>query len=216
MKNEIWKQSKLAENYEISNLGNIRHLRRKINLNFRDNGNGYKLIGVRENGKGKNYYVHRLVAIEFLDNPNNYPQINHKDGNKSNNKVENLEWCSISQNIKHAYNIELKIPSDKQKNVARNSILNMSEESKLKSLRNRMAVLKNKTRKERQAWAISFSKPIKCIELNRIFLSTVRASEKLGIGISAINRCLNGKSKTSGGYHWQYLKRNEVSPECQK
>ena len=48
------------------------------------------------------YKVHRLMAITFLPNPNNYPCINHKDGNKDNNNLENLEWCTYSQNSRHA------------------------------------------------------------------------------------------------------------------
>ena len=211
---EIWEKSSTAENYEVSNLGNIRHLERKINLKLRDNGNGYKVIGIRVNGKGKNYYVHRLVAQVFIPNPENKPQINHIDGNKENNRIGNLEWCTSSYNLKHSYKKGLKKPSEKQKNAARINIANMSEESKLKSLINRTKALSLKTRKDRQLWAIPLCKPIKCVELNRVFISVIRASEKLNIGYAGIYNCLNGKSKTSSGYHWKYLKLKEREEKC--
>ena len=54
-------------------------------------------------GKYKTFVVHRLIAKQLIPNPNNYPQINHKDFNKQNNSIDNLEWCTISRNIKHAY-----------------------------------------------------------------------------------------------------------------
>lgn len=57
---------------------------------------------------GKSYLTHRLIAIAFIPNPNNYEYINHIDGNKLNNSVDNLEWCTMQHNIKHAYDTGLK------------------------------------------------------------------------------------------------------------
>lgn len=53
-------------------------------------------------GLNRRYNVHRLVAETFIENPNNYKCVNHKDFNKLNNNVENLEWCSLVQNLRHA------------------------------------------------------------------------------------------------------------------
>lgn len=72
----------------------------------------YRYLSFRytENKKQKCVYVHRAVAIAFLPNPNNYPQINHIDGNPRNNNVSNLEWCTGSQNVQHAYRTKLIDP----------------------------------------------------------------------------------------------------------
>jgi predicted DNA-binding protein YlxM (UPF0122 family) len=63
----------------------------------------YKAFTYMEDGKQKHEYVHRAVAFAFIPNPNNYSQINHIDGNPQNNDICNLEWCTASQNVQHAY-----------------------------------------------------------------------------------------------------------------
>ena len=63
----------------------------------------YKAIVVYRNGKRQIYYVHRLVASAFISNPYQKPYVNHIDGNPANNNVNNLEWVTNSENLKHAY-----------------------------------------------------------------------------------------------------------------
>ena len=107
MKNDkqVWKDIKNYEGlYEVSNYGNVRSLKfGKIRyLKPANNGNGYNDVILCKNGQKKHFKVHRLVANAFIENPNNYPQINHKDEDKTNNKVENLEWCDNQYNTRYS------------------------------------------------------------------------------------------------------------------
>lgn len=63
---------------------------------------GYMNVSLYKDKHNKQYKVHRLVAMSFIPNPDNKPQVNHIDGNKENNNVNNLEWCTCKENIKHS------------------------------------------------------------------------------------------------------------------
>ena len=69
---------------------------------------GYLVAHLSKDNKAKNILVHRLVAESFIPNPNKYPCVNHIDGNKQNNNINNLEWCTHSENDLHAYKIGLR------------------------------------------------------------------------------------------------------------
>lgn len=125
---EIWKPIKGYEGlYEISNLGRVKALERTKVCNrgyvtikehfLKPNNcgtNGYYRVPLTNYKHTKKYYlIHRLVAETFIPNPNNYPQVNHKDGNKENNTINNLEWCTVSFNMRHAYETGLRITNKK-------------------------------------------------------------------------------------------------------
>lgn len=108
---EIWKDIDGYEGiYQVSNLGRVRSLDRKVYnymkkgrvLKPRDNGHHYQYVSLSNGGiTDKHCYIHILVAKTFIENPNEYEQVNHKDFDKTNNSVDNLEWVSRSQNIEH-------------------------------------------------------------------------------------------------------------------
>lgn len=100
----MWVKIAGHPNYSVSNDGNVRNDRTGRILTPVKTKNGYLRVGLDK----KMCRIHRLVAENFLENPNGLQQINHIDGNKENNKAENLEWCTASQNIIHAQKIGLK------------------------------------------------------------------------------------------------------------
>ena len=106
---EIWKDIKGYEGlYQVSNLGRVKSLSRKNHpkeefRNLITNSKGYLIVNLLKNNKGKTNKVHRLVAEAFIPNPNNYPQVNHKDENKTNNHVDNLEWCTNKYNSNYGH-----------------------------------------------------------------------------------------------------------------
>ena len=92
--------------YEVSNMGNMKSLNYKRTgkekiLKLRKNRDGYLVVSLCKEGAMKSYYVHRIVATAFLENPEGYTEINHIDQDKTNNKVDNLEWCSRSYNCNY-------------------------------------------------------------------------------------------------------------------
>lgn len=103
--------------YEVSNDGRVRTVGHVTNnheippkeLGVRTYKNQrYARVRLYKNGVPKDYMVHRLVAQAFVPNPDNKPQVNHLDGDRSNNSAENLEWCTASENQRHAYETGLK------------------------------------------------------------------------------------------------------------
>lgn len=97
---EIWKDIEGYEGYQISNYGRVKSLKygkERIRKPTKDK-DGYLTVTLCKQGEKKTYKVHRLVAKAFIPNVNNYLEVNHKDENKTNNTIQNLEWCTRSYN----------------------------------------------------------------------------------------------------------------------
>lgn len=125
---EEWKDIDGYEGlYQISNLGRVRRLPTEVINSFGvrrffeggilnpTNSQGYLIVDLSRGGFRKHYLIHRLVAQAFLENPNSLPFVNHKDENKSNNTVDNLEWCTPQYNTNYGTSIERRSNSHRGK-----------------------------------------------------------------------------------------------------
>jgi hypothetical protein len=109
---EIWKDIKGYEGiYQISDYGKIINVNtgklKKCRQNVKS---GYCIVELSNKGKTKTFYIHRLVAEAFLDNPDNLPCVNHKDFNRTNNYVDNLEYCTQKYNVNYTW-VNGRMPS---------------------------------------------------------------------------------------------------------
>ena len=122
---EIWKDIKGYEGvYQVSNFGRIKSIvkYKKLMLSS-ENENGYlRVCLIDKNKKKRTILIHRLVAKTFIPNPKNKEQVNHIDGNKYNNCVENLEWCTQSENMQHAFKNNLITREKGEKNHRAKSV----------------------------------------------------------------------------------------------
>lgn len=114
---EVWVDVRDYEGqYQISNFGRVKSLRRKVKntkYSFREipekilkyfiSGSGYPTVSLLSSQKKKNFSIHRLVAEAFIPNPEDKPCVNHKNSIRDDNSVSNLEWCTHSENILHGY-----------------------------------------------------------------------------------------------------------------
>ena len=170
--------------YKISNLG-----RSKSNKFWKERilrlwiSCWYKNLKFTNKWKWKPYKVHRLVAQAFIENPDNLPCINHKNWIKTDNRVENLEWCTHSENMFHAFKLWLN-------KISINNIFKKNHPSKWKFWKD------NKK-----------SKKINQYSLERKFIKTWSCLKEVQIElwIHNISACCRWVQKTAGWFIWKFF-----------
>lgn len=173
---EIFKIIEDYPNYEVSNLGNVRNKKTGKVLKPDKTIKGYLRVNFLKDGKLKHYLVHRLVATVFIPNPENKPQVNHIDGDKTNNQVENLEWNTYSENLKHAFRTGL------------NHII-ITNKNNFKT--------NNPSVKKRQK--------VRCIETQQEFESLSSASRYFGCGTGSIHSSIYKGHQVLKQFHFELI-----------
>lgn len=114
--------------YKIDRYGNVYSLKRNCRImKQQKTKSGYYRIGLSKNGKLNHYFVHRLVAEAFIPNPDGLMEINHKNECKTDNRVENLEWCDRLYNVRYGTGIArnaksrigVKFTEERKKNISK-------------------------------------------------------------------------------------------------
>ena len=176
--------------YQISNFGNVKSLGNGKSNNYNlckerilkhDIMHGHPRISLSKNGKSKHFFVHRLVAFAFIPNPNNYPIINHKDEIKTNNNVDNLEWCDCKYNSNYG--------------TVRERLSNVMKGKKM----SKEAIEKMVNAKSKPILQLTKNGEIICK-----WKSGAEIKRVLGFHPAAISKVCLGKQKTSYGYKWKF------------
>lgn len=185
-----WREIKQAKQFEVSSTGLVR--KKDGTLLSPYNNKGYLRIKLC----GKNYLVHRLVAEAFIQNPDKLETVNHKNFDKTDNRVENLEWMSNADNIRHAVS---------------------NRDGRIEYLQESMSLIGKKYGAENGKRS---RKPVaqydRCGNLLATFPSAREAERCTGVGYKQISAVCNGSKKTAHGFVWRFLESQSTIESTRK
>ena len=178
--NKIEGYEDILPRYWINEKGQITNKETGKTIKWLISRHGYYYCHLWTNNRSRYIRMHRLLALAFIPNPNNYPLVRHLNDIKTDNRLENLVWGTMSENMKDSikngkYNQEA---SEKARNIGR------------------------------KISGTKCSKKVLCIETNTIFNNTKEAGDWLGVDRAGISGCCRGKYKTIKGYHWKYVEED--------
>ena len=169
-----------SNGYMVSNLGRVLSFKRSVEIRPFRCRNGYLAVSLRDGKASHNELVHRLVAEAFVQNEDYLPEVNHINGDKTDNRAENLEWCTRKQNMEHA---------------AATGLLHTSK---------RMAHLDNMTRIATK----SHKRPVVRSD-GEYFDSVHEAARAIGASASNVSAVCRGKYKSCEGFTFRYATDEE-------
>lgn len=173
---ETWSTIKGFDNHKVSTTGRVMNIKTGKILSPFTTKNGYQTIALSECGKSHKKYVHRIVAEAFIPNEYSKLQVNHLNGNKRDNRVENLEWCTSSENHLH-----------------RSRVLGIKRSSE------HMYTMCNLAK-------VTHYRPVVCVETNVVFDCVVDAAKSVSRKPCSLVDVLKGRHETCAGFHWKYFK----------
>lgn len=179
---KLWKAIENFDNYEVSDIGEVRNKKTGRILKPKINRYGYFQVDLSVNGKVTQKTVHRLVAETFIQNPDNKPQVNHINEIKSDNCVDNLNWMTSKENANWGTrNERMKNNPNWKKN--HNEQLKKAHESKENPI---IVIYRDDTYEE--------------------YPSATIAAKELGLWQQNIVKVLKGRRKTTGNLRFEYTK----------